>query len=305
MCQNSGSGVLLRMKALLWDFVRRQRWIHRRHTAAFKSKQRGNVKILDLGEMHEWRKQTQAKLEQARNAIWECIYELDSSIKIKELYTALQDPVAMNTVANRHIKALQEEKKHALQTHTPVLLEKEELWPGPHNPPPKVSADGSNVIAAQSYTDAERPSLSNNRSSGVVADGGEVDLGPTMAASPTIFEWRPGTNDKNGKPAQTYTAAIVKFTGIAEGDILHVNWNSEAFRPVHFLAIDRAANKIVISIRGTINMSDLLTDMCGKPVRHEFTPTLSGYVHSGLLQSAQFVVSSVWDKLEQALSQTE
>ena len=53
----------------------------------------------------------------------------------------------------------------------------------------------------------------------------------------------------DGGPAQTHLAAVSRFTGVPESDALLVNWKSEAFRPVHYLAIDRNAGKIVISIR--------------------------------------------------------
>lgn len=41
---------------------------------------------------------------QAKAAIWDLVDEVDSSANIKELYTALLDPIAMSRVANRHIK---------------------------------------------------------------------------------------------------------------------------------------------------------------------------------------------------------
>ncbi len=44
------------------------------------------------------------KLDQAKATIWDLVDELDSSLEIKEMYTALLDPVALNHVSNRHIK---------------------------------------------------------------------------------------------------------------------------------------------------------------------------------------------------------
>ena len=41
---------------------------------------------------------------QAKATVWNWIEELDGSIKIKDLYSALLDPVAMNRVANKHLK---------------------------------------------------------------------------------------------------------------------------------------------------------------------------------------------------------
>ena len=53
----------------------------------------------------------------------------------------------------------------------------------------------------------------------------------------------------DGSPAQTFCAAITKFTDVPESDVFAVNWKSEPFKPVHYLAVDRKAGKIVISIR--------------------------------------------------------
>ncbi len=47
--------------------------------------------------------------------------------------------------------------------------------------------------------------------------------------------------------------------------------------------------------------ADVVTDFFCRPVLHVFSPTLRGHVHSGILQSAQYVVASVWEKLQEAL----
>ena len=53
----------------------------------------------------------------------------------------------------------------------------------------------------------------------------------------------------DGLPAQIYSAAITKFTDVPESDVLLAVWKAEPFWPVHYLAIDRKAGKIVISVR--------------------------------------------------------
>ena len=105
----------------------------------------------------------------------------------------------------------------------------------------------------------------------------------------------------DGLPAQTFCEAITKFTGVPEPDVLLINWRSEPFRPAHYLAIDRRAGRLVICIRGTIGHADLVTDFMCRPVPHEFSPSLRGHVHAGILQSAQYVIDSVWEKLQVAL----
>lgn len=50
-------------------------------------------------------------------------------------------------------------------------------------------------------------------------------------------------------PLQSYYAAIEKFTGVPEADVLFAVWRSQAFEPAHYLAIDRARRKVVICVR--------------------------------------------------------
>ena len=103
--------------------------------------QRGSVRFLDPKEMYKQRMEAQKQLDevrgvgsgsrigsaqslllsplkspltsashfcttlfQAKAKIWDLIDELDDSVKIKDYYSALLDPIAMNRVANRHIK---------------------------------------------------------------------------------------------------------------------------------------------------------------------------------------------------------
>ncbi|GAX74971.1 hypothetical protein CEUSTIGMA_g2417.t1 [Chlamydomonas eustigma] len=104
-----------------------------------------------------------------------------------------------------------------------------------------------------------------------------------------------------GMPAQTFCDAISKFTGVPSEDILLVNWKTEPFRPAHYLAIDRLAKKIIICIRGTVEHADVITDFMCRPINYEFSPDMKGQVHDGILRSAKYVLSSVWEKLQQAL----
>lgn len=53
----------------------------------------------------------------------------------------------------------------------------------------------------------------------------------------------------DGVPAQTFTGAVTKYTGVAAEDVLMAVWKSEVFKPGHYVAIDRGANKIVVAIR--------------------------------------------------------
>jgi hypothetical protein len=59
-------------------------------------------------------------------------------------------------------------------------------------------------------------------------------------------------NYVDGLPAQHFLEGITDKTGVAEEDVLAAVWKTSPFEPVHYLAIDRKAGKIIICIRGTM-----------------------------------------------------
>ena len=43
-------------------------------------------------------------------------------------------------------------------------------------------------------------------------------------------------------------------------------WHNSTFRPCHFVALDNARKVVVISIRGSLQMGDVYTDLAAKPM---------------------------------------
>ncbi|GFH12835.1 lipase_3 domain-containing protein, partial [Haematococcus lacustris] len=74
-------------------------------------------------------------------------------------------------------------------------------------------------------------------------------------------------------PLQTHYAAILKFSGVPEQDVLLAVWRSQTFQPAHYVARDVARSKLVICIS----------------------------CHSGMLQAAQWVLASVEQEVLAAL----
>lgn len=54
--------------------------------------------------------------------------------------------------------------------------------------------------------------------------------------------------------------------------------------------------------RGTSNDTDVTTTLVCRPENHVFSTSLRGYIHPGILQSAQYVYESVWEKLQEAIA---
>jgi pimeloyl-ACP methyl ester carboxylesterase len=112
---------------------------------------------------------------------------------------------------------------------------------------------------------------------------------------------------------------VICRTGIRSEDLLCTQFQSEAFLPAHYVAVDRQIRAIVVCIRGTANLLDSLTDLAAthdpfsiftkseppraSPPEHGcsasiFTPGLiRGHGHAGVLRSAR----NLFEKLRSTL----
>jgi len=70
--------------------------------------------------------------------------------------------------------------------------------------------------------------------------------------------------------------------------------------PMHFLAIDHKLKAVILSIRGTASISDVLTDLLCSPRR-----ILGGIAHDGFLRSAYDVLAYTRNHIEKALAEHE
>eukprot|EP00124_Ichthyophonus_hoferi_P004262 Ihof_evm2s449 gene=Ihof_evmTU2s449 len=80
-------------------------------------------------------------------------------------------------------------------------------------------------------------------------------------------------------------AILEKHTGIVQEDLLLAQWSSggNAFDPACYIGVDHEHQTIVLVIRGTMNVTDVLTDLdC-----HE-APFQNGVTHEGFLKSALY-----------------
>jgi len=93
--------------------------------------------------------------------------------------------------------------------------------------------------------------------------------------------------------------AIVALTGVTRDDILCLaQERHELYRPAHFVAIDHAHKEVVVAIRGTMSMHDVLVDLVCQSVVfetvHDYDTTLiEGKAHGGFLKSAQTLVNDL------------
>ncbi|KAK6094293.1 hypothetical protein MT418_005363 [Batrachochytrium dendrobatidis] len=59
--------------------------------------------------------------------------------------------------------------------------------------------------------------------------------------------------------------------------------------PVHYVVVDHETKSVVVSLRGTLGISDLVTDLSASYLCYKTLQGLEGYVHSGMYKSAQLI----------------
>lgn len=70
----------------------------------------------------------------------------------------------------------------------------------------------------------------------------------------------------SGASEESNTEAVSSLTGIPVEDILEASWKNSPYRPCHYVAIDRSAQCVVVSIRGSLEIGDLLSDLTAHPM---------------------------------------
>ncbi|KAI9304896.1 hypothetical protein BJ944DRAFT_282567 [Cunninghamella echinulata] len=85
--------------------------------------------------------------------------------------------------------------------------------------------------------------------------------------------------------------AIVRFLKIPQEDLLGYEYGlrkGAVFQPSYFVSVDRIHEAVVLGIRGTWSLYDVITDLVC-----DYKPWKGGLVHSGMLASAQWFFSRI------------
>lgn len=87
--------------------------------------------------------------------------------------------------------------------------------------------------------------------------------------------------------------AVLDFLNMAKSDLLIFELGeSRLFRPNFFVAIDRGLSAVILSIRGTMSLSDSITDFACEYIKYR-----SGMVHSGFFEAARWFMENVCHQL--------
>ena len=110
------------------------------------------------------------------------------------------------------------------------------------------------------------------------------------------LELRAGDRDRDLAHAQA-TEACARACGIPRDDVVKAEWSGTAFSPSSFVAVDREEARVVLSVRGTWEFHDALTD-----VSSESAPFLHGWAHSGMVVSAWQIVKRMLPAVAESMA---
>jgi len=82
--------------------------------------------------------------------------------------------------------------------------------------------------------------------------------------------------------------ALLEYLDISPDDIIKVQWKSDKYHPAYIIAFDHRTKNIVVSIRGTMSVYDLITDANNKNEKF-----MDGKVHSGMRRAANNIYRDV------------
>ena len=103
-------------------------------------------------------------------------------------------------------------------------------------------------------------------------------------------------NSVGGISEAENTHSVSELSGVPQEYIFDINWRNAPFRPCYYVAADIANQCIVISVRGSLEMGDLWSDLNGWSQKVTFFG-VDGWVHEGMMASARCLHSCTKDTL--------
>lgn len=83
--------------------------------------------------------------------------------------------------------------------------------------------------------------------------------------------------------------SILEYLALKSQDLIELEFHPKGlFLPCYFIAYDQGTNAMVLSIRGSMNLTDTITDLAC-----HYLPWKGGVVHGGMLKAAQSLMKNV------------
>ncbi|KAK3233400.1 hypothetical protein CYMTET_56300 [Cymbomonas tetramitiformis] len=87
---------------------------------------------------------------------------------------------------------------------------------------------------------------------------------------------------------------LCQRAGLKEENVCVLEPNSGKFKVAHFIALENDTKQIVLGLRGTASIDDVLTDICATS---DPITLAGGHAHSGMLEAARWVVQQTAETL--------
>ncbi|KAJ3098577.1 hypothetical protein HDU97_003922 [Phlyctochytrium planicorne] len=116
----------------------------------------------------------------------------------------------------------------------------------------------------------------------------------TYGSVPSLFEvGKAYMRDFLGSKADRWNA--LSHMGIPSSDILEWEFSTSfetIFKPKYFVCWDGSTESIVVCVRGTVNIHDVVTDLCA-----EYDPYRTGHLHRGIYRCARWMIDNLLPRL--------
>ena len=101
-----------------------------------------------------------------------------------------------------------------------------------------------------------------------------------------------------------YTAGLRHLTGLNEMDLIYASFSNTIYQVPFFVCLDHDYKSVVISIRGTLSLHDIVTDLTASTNPIELPEFPNFLVHKGMLKTATWILEKLEevDILEEAFS---
>ncbi|XP_076247442.1 inactivation no afterpotential E isoform X4 [Calliopsis andreniformis] len=93
-----------------------------------------------------------------------------------------------------------------------------------------------------------------------------------------------------------YTA-LKKLIGVAEVEVIYATFHVDVSETPFYVSLDYTKKKVVVSIRGTLSMEDVLTDLNGEAEVLPLSPPRDDWLgHKGMVQAAEYIRKKLLDE---------
>ena len=94
-----------------------------------------------------------------------------------------------------------------------------------------------------------------------------------------------------------YLAGVRKISGLNEMDIMYASFENDLYRVPFIVCLDHTMQSVVIAVRGTLSMHDIITDLTASTEAIGIPDHPTFLVHKGMLKTATWLVEKL-DELE-------